>query len=136
MRARFRGLRVSDFYEIEAQPRHAHVVPLLRANPLLLQSLVDSPFSFTMTVDGKPKASLGVLPDHKLWALLGDDLVRHFVRLTRYTRAMMDMYQAPLWADVDRTNPAAVKWALLLGMRKVKIAEKGTLDVWHYASKV
>jgi len=135
-KVRFRGLRVSDFYELDVQPAHAALVPILQANPLRLQALVDDPFSFTMTVDGVPKASLGVTPERGMWALLDGNLKRHMVRLTRYTRAMIDMYQETLWADIDRGNRAAVRWALLLGMRRVKMAPKGTMDTWLYDRKV
>lgn len=129
---RFRPLRVSDFYDIELQPRHAGMKPIFQANPLVLHALTESPFSYTMEVDGKPVAALGPTPDHEIWAYLGHDLKRHMVRLVRYTRAMIEMYGRPLWAKVDRTNPDGERFMLLLGLRKVKIAEEGVMDTWLY----
>ena len=49
--------------------------------------------------------------------------------LVRYTNAMADMY-GPLWSRVDRTNPEGERFMLLLGLRKVKVAEEGVLDTW------
>jgi hypothetical protein len=128
-KVKFRPLRVSDFYEIELQPRHAEAKPMFQANPLLLHALTESPFSFTMTVDGKPVAALGPTANREWWAYLGCDLKRSMVRLVRYTNAMADMY-GPLWSRVDRTNPEGERFMLLLGLRKVKVAEEGVLDTW------
>lgn len=126
---RFRPLRVSDFYNIELQPRHAHAEPVFHANPLVLHALTDSPFSFTMEVDGKPVAALGPTDTREIWAYLGHDLKRHMVRLVRYTRAMLEMY-GHCWARVDRNNPDGERFMLLLGLRKVKVDEEGTMDTW------
>jgi hypothetical protein len=128
---RFRPLRVSDFYNIELQPRHAQAKPIFQANPLVLHALTDSPFSFTMEVDGKPLAALGPTETREIWAYLGHDLKRHMVRLVRYTRAMLEMY-GRCWARVDRNNPEGERFMLLLGLRKVKMAEEGTMDTWVY----
>jgi hypothetical protein len=131
MKVRFRPLKVSDFYEIELQPRHASSQPVFRANPLVLHSLTESPFSFAMEVDGKAVAALGPNQYREIWAYLGRDLKRHMVRLVRYTRAMLDAY-GRCWARVDRTNRDGERFMLLLGLRKVKIAEEGVMDVWLY----
>jgi len=128
---RFRPLKVSDFYEIELQPRHAEAQPVFRANPLVLHSLTESPFSFAMEVDGKAVAALGPNQYREIWAYLGRDLKRHMVRLVRYTRAMLDAY-GRCWARVDRTNRDGERFMLLLGLRKVKMAEEGVMDVWLY----
>lgn len=129
MSTRFRPLRVSDFYNIELQPRHAHAEPVFHANPLVLHALTDSPFSFTMEVDGKPVAALGPTDTREIWAYLGHDLKHHMVRLVRYTRAMLEMY-GRCWARVDRNNPDGERFMLLLGLRKVKVDEEGTMDTW------
>lgn len=129
MKVKFRPLRVSDFYEIELQPRHSYGAPLFYANPLALHALTESPYSFTMEVDGKPMAALGPTANREWWAYLGCDLKRHMVRLVRYTNLMADMY-GPLWASVDRTHPEAERFMLLLRLRKVKVAEKGVMDTW------
>ena len=130
--SRFRPLRVLDFYDLEVQPRHQYLMPVFRSNPLLLQSLADDPFSFTMVEDGKPVASCGVLPNGALWILFGPDMKRHMLRFVRYGLAMMRIYGRPTWAEIDRTNKHAVRLALTAGLRKVKIAPKGVMDIWAY----
>lgn len=133
-KVRFRPLRVSDFYEIELQPRHRHWEPVFHANPLILHQLCENPFCFTMEVDGKPIAAAGVTHKDELWAFLRADMRRHMLRFSRYGCAMIGMYGRPVYADIDRTNPGAVRWALLMGFRKVKIATEGTMD--RYARTV
>lgn len=133
MKVRFRPLKVADFYDIQVQERHKWVLPIMRANPLALYRLAENPFAFTMAVDGKPLAACGVTPQHEIWALLGPDMKSVMLRLFRYGKAMMDAYGQPLWAHIDRSNPAAVRLALTAGMRKVKIVDEGTMDVWTYA---
>lgn len=135
MKARFRPLRVSDFYELEVQSRHQYLMPVFRAHPLALQSLCDSPFSFAMEVDGKPVAAIGNTDNHEIWAFLGNDLRRCMVRLCRYCRAMAHAYGRPLKAHIDRTHADAERWALLMGMRKVKIDQKGTRDIWVFDAR-
>lgn len=134
MKVKFRPLKVSDFYEIELQPRHAHAQPVFQANPLTLHALTESPFSFTMTVDGKPVAALGPTDKREWWAYLGCDLKRSMIRLVRYANAMADMY-GPLWSTVDRSNPEGERFMLLLGLRKVNMRPDG-MDIWQrgYAS--
>lgn len=131
---RFRPLKVSDFYEIELQPRHAASQPVFRANPLVLHALTESPFSFAMEVDGKAVAALGPNENREIWAYLGHDLRRNMVRLVRYTRAMLDAY-GQCWARVDRTNRDGERFMLLLGLRKVKMAEEGVMDSWIYDAR-
>jgi hypothetical protein len=105
---------------------------MFRANPLLLQALADSPFSFTMEEAGRPIASAGVTADHGIWILFAPDMKRHMLRFVRYGLAMMRIYGQPTWAHIDRTNPAAVRLALTAGLRKVTIDPKGVLDKWIF----
>ena len=130
MKVKFRALKPSDFYEIEAQPRHARLLTWLRANPLSMYRLTDDPFSFTMEVNGRAVAACGTTHEREIWGILGGDMRRTMVPFTRYSRAMMAQYTVggPCWASIDRTVPTSVRWALALGMHLVTVDQVGTMD--------
>jgi hypothetical protein len=134
MKAEFRSIRPSDFFEIDVNARHVGYMPALLSSPLkLLQHLADDPFSFCMTVSGKPVALCGATTEGGLWALLSQNMKPYMLRLHRYGKQMMDIYSVSgrLWAEIDRTDPAAVRWVEALGMHKVKPAREN-MDFWAY----
>ena len=131
MRVKFRPLKPSDFYEIEAQPRHAWLLTWLKANPLSLRNLADDPFSYTMEVDGRAAAAGGTTVNQEIWALMGGDMRRTLLPFTRYSRAMIEQH-GPCWAAIDRTVPSAVRWAKALRLRRVHVDQTGTMDKWAY----
>jgi hypothetical protein len=101
---KFRPLKPSDFYEIEAQPRHQRLLTWLRANPLSIRHMTEDPFSYTMEVDGRAVATGGTTLDNEIWALMGGDMRRTLLPFTRYSRAMIEQH-GPCWAAIDRTVP-------------------------------
>lgn len=133
-RIKFRPLKPSDFYEIEAQPRHAYLLTWLRANPLSMRNLTEDPFSFAMEVNGRAAAACGTTVDREIWGILGGDMRRTMVPFTRYSRAMVEQYVVggACWASIDRTVPSAVRWAKALGLRLVHVDQTGTMDKWRY----
>jgi hypothetical protein len=74
---KFRPLKPSDFYEIEAQPRHQRLLTWLRANPLSIRHMTEDPFSYTMEVDGRAVATGGTTLDNEIWALNGWGYATH-----------------------------------------------------------
>ncbi|MGD9724410.1 MAG: hypothetical protein AB7U76_24490 [Pirellulales bacterium] len=133
MRAsRFRAIQVSDFYEIEPHAGLTEVMPCMLAKPLVLQQVADNPFAFAMEVDGKVVALAGITDLGEVWAILSATIRPSMLRLTRYTQAMLRIGGRPVKAHVQRADPAAVRWALLLGFRKVKIDPQFGLDTWIY----
>jgi hypothetical protein len=128
---KFRPLKPSDFYEIEAQPRHQRLLTWLRANPLSIRHMTEDPFSYTMEVDGRAVATGGTTLDNEIWALMGGDMRRTLLPFTRYSRAMIEQH-GPCWAAIDRTVPSAVRWAKALRLRLVHVDQTGTMDKWAY----
>ncbi|TXI83542.1 MAG: hypothetical protein E6Q40_10770 [Cupriavidus sp.] len=121
---RFRPLRVSDFYLLDPAPNARARLPLLLSRPLLLHRMAEDPFSFTMDVDGAPVALVGITATNELWALLAADMRRHMVRLTRYGFCWFDQLARPLWMRTDNDDPAAGRWALLLGFERTKKGDR------------
>lgn len=121
---RFRPLRVSDFYLLDVSDHPRPRLPLLLSRPLLLHRMAEDPFSFTMEVDGAPVAIAGVMPTGEVWALLAADMRRHMVRLTRYALCWFDQLVDPVWMRTDNTDPAAARWALLMGFKRTKKGDR------------
>ena len=124
MKTRFRPLRVSDFYLLDPAPHTRSRLPMLLSRPLLLHRMAEDPFSFTMDVDGKPVALAGVTATGETWALLSSDMRRHMVRLTRYALCWFDQLVRPVWMTTDNTDPAAARWALLMGFKRTKKGDR------------
>ena len=119
----FRPFRMRDLDSIEVQPRHEETLKTVRLRPFTLLGAEDSLWSFTMWVDRKPLACVGATEDGELWAFLAADLRRHMIPLTRYGKSMIDAHKAivgPVWADIDRDHPEAVRWIRLAGFREIK----------------
>lgn len=121
---RFRPLRVSDFYLLDVCEHPRPRLPFLLSRPLLLQRMADDPFSFTMEVDGEPVALAGVNGHGEVWALLAHDMRRHMVRLTRYALCWFDQLIDPVWMHTDNHDPAAARWALLMGFKRTKKGDR------------
>lgn len=121
---RFRPLRVSDFYLLDPAPHARDRLPLLLSRPFLLQRMAEDPFSFTMEADGVPVALAGVTRTGEAWALLARDMRRHMVRLTRYALLWFDQLVDPVWMSTDNLDPAAGRWALLMGFKRTKKGDR------------
>lgn len=134
MKAKFRPIRVSDFYDIDLQERHRWILPAALSNPLYLARLSEDPYSFTMEADGAVRAICGISRENGAWAFLCGDMKPYMLKLTRYIRAMRDIYvlSGHPFMEVDPTNPDAVRWAKALGARPVKRGQGATLERWVY----
>lgn len=138
MKARFRPIKVSDFYQIDVQERHENFGVLARANPLRLHQLADEAFSFTMLTGATVQAICGVTPDRTAWALLSKTVRPYTLPLVRYIRAMRDVYvlSGPAFLEIDRTRPDTVRWAKALGAHRVSVNPRNERDRWIYEATV
>lgn len=115
---------MSDLLNMEVQGRHAWLVPHVWRNLLVVERQMVSPWSWTMwSVYGSPLGACGILPDGGTWAFLGSGLRPHMLMATRRTRQELENHvqvMGPVYAEVDKTHPEALRWVRLLGFRHDK----------------
>ena len=117
MSVNMRPFRLSDLLHLEVQERHAAVAPLLWRQGLSIKCML-GPWSWTTELDGRPVASYGVLENAYAWALLGEDLGRTMVSITRSVQSILAshaMIRGPVYEEIDPTHPEAIRWACILG---------------------
>lgn len=115
----FVPFRLGHLLDLRVQPEHAPIMPQLWALGMpQLQSAMVGPWSWTAVRDERPVAACGILENGYAWALLGNDLKRDMVRVTRVVRRVLDTHRhavGPVLAAIDETRPDAVRWAKFLG---------------------
>lgn len=125
----FKPFQARDLDSLEVQAVHALTLKAVRLRPFSVLDAELSLWSFTMWVDGKPRACCGIGANGGIWAFLAPDMKRTMLPLWRYGRAMIDAHVAivgPVWASVDPEYPEAVHL-----VRMAKFWSTGT-RVWMY----
>lgn len=111
----------SDLWLMDVQDRHAPIIPLLARRVFSVQRLAEGPWSYTAwNACGVPVACCGIMPGGGAWAFLGADMRRYMTPVTRHVlRVLKDhvALEGPVYADIDMSYPAAIRWAKLLGFR-------------------
>lgn len=121
MSVRIEPFGFSDLWLMDIQGRHALWRPVFARRAFAVQRLMEGPWSYTAwSAYGIPVACCGVLPDGGAWAFLSADMKRHMVPVGRAVRRVLGDHVAlsgPVYADIDTTYPAAIRWVKLLGFR-------------------
>lgn len=118
MRVKFEPFCFDDVAEMEIQDIHFGVWHMILDNRKSIEPLAVGPYSWTAWSDyGIPVACCGILPNGEAWALLSRQLGRSMVPVTRKVRAVLEEHPGPVSARLDLANPAALKWAGILGFR-------------------
>lgn len=135
MAGRFEPFELSDLEAIRVQPRHAGLVPIILAHPLVFQHAMVGPWSYTYWLAcGRPVACAGITTSGEGWAFLGEDMRRVMVPCSRATRQVHEVYArsvGPVKWHVDRRHPEAVRWAELIGLRPTGEVEPAG-EVWKF----
>lgn len=102
---------------VDVQFRHKGIlVDVIELDPTQ-RAMLETPYSWTAWVDGKPVACCGICQDWA-WAFLHWDLRRHMLPITRKVREVLNSYPGAVLADIDESFPEGVRWAKLLGFRR------------------
>lgn len=116
--------QVEDLDDLVVQPAHSWLIPIIRDNRAPLAPLMENDWAFTLwNAYGRPVAAVGIVPDvgYEAWALLGEDLRRCMVPVTRFVQRKLREHAAtigPVRARIDENHANAVRWAEALGFHR------------------
>ncbi len=112
---------MSDLLLLDPQEVHRPAVALALRYASTVQRAWAGRWAWTMwAASGVPLACCGI-HEGRAWAILGRDLRRYMVPLTRAVRIALEAHAAaegPVTADVDEGHPEAVRWTTFLGFRR------------------
>lgn len=119
--AKILSFGIADLLDMDVQERHAWMVPRVWRNLLIVHPVMVGKWSWTMWSEyGIPVGSCGITPDGGAWAFLTPLIRPHMVSATRKTRDALRSHLkevGPVYADIDKTHPEALRWVKLLGFR-------------------
>lgn len=119
--AKIERFRREDMELLEIQPRHAAVKEEFLERPEEFAHQIEKSYAWTIwSAHGIPLVIGGVTPQGWGWAFLAADLRRHMVAVSRLVRRVLTHAEAPVFAEIDETWREGVRWATLLGFRRVR----------------
>lgn len=121
--------RPDDLRWLEPRERHARTLSLVMARMRRYPETAVRVTTLARTVveaNGRVLACAGVLPGGEAWAFVSRDAKRHARFLVRAAQRALTEWRVPVYAKIDVTDEAAVRFAELIGFR---FQEAG---VWRY----
>lgn len=85
-----------------------------------VKGVMEGQSSWTAWDEGHPVAACGILPDGSTWAFMGPQLGRYAKSIARASIKMLKWHNknnGPVYADINLSDPRAVRWAKLLGFK-------------------
>lgn len=118
-----RPFRPADLYDLETQPHYAWQVEALMTDPAAVGRLV-GPFSWTAFEGERPLACCGIYRGDPVlpglaWAIVARQVGTCSTMILRAVKTALAAYPGAVLAEIDDTYPPAVRWATLLGFRRV-----------------
>lgn len=122
MNAQIEPFEVRDLLNLDPEDRYVELMPRTWALGTNLGE-IQNQWAWTMwSPYGQPVGCLGIMANGYAWALLSRDMKKYMVRLTRATRDILDAHvqaKGPVYATIDDTYAEAIRWAKLLGFRRI-----------------
>jgi hypothetical protein len=127
---RLEPFALGDLEQLEVQPKHAWLIPIMAAHPLNVAKVAVGPWSWTYWLEmGVPIFSAGIMPNGYSWALFGYDMRRHMIPAVSAIRTALQAHKGSVgtvFAEIDSNYIAAVRLAKALGF------VQATPRVWEY----